>query len=122
MKKAVAVLMPSPHEGFGLSAYEAIAMGTPVIISSESGLARFLATLISDGSVTAEVLARKAGVVNSLELWADAIAQVLGEPASKLRNAAALRAEIERLNLWERSVALLQGELEKADITRLARD
>jgi D-inositol-3-phosphate glycosyltransferase len=122
MKKAVAVLMPSPHEGFGLSAYEAIAMGTPVIISSESGLARFLATLVSNGSVTAEVSARKAGVVNSLELWADAIAQVLRQPASKLRNAAVLRAEIERLNLWERSVALLQGELEKAAITRLARN
>lgn len=36
------VLMPSKHEGFGLSAYEAMAVDVPVLITRESGLADIL--------------------------------------------------------------------------------
>ncbi len=39
---ASAVLMPSRAEGFGLSGLEAIAYGTPVLISAVSGLAELL--------------------------------------------------------------------------------
>ena len=37
-------IMVSRHEGFGLTAYEAISAGVPVIISDNSGLNRFLRT------------------------------------------------------------------------------
>ena len=35
-------IMPSTYEGFGLTAYEAIAAGVPVIISKQTGLFKFL--------------------------------------------------------------------------------
>ncbi|KAI8494117.1 hypothetical protein Bbelb_284640 [Branchiostoma belcheri] len=42
MRKADVVLMPSRAEPFGLVGLEAIAAGVPVVISSKSGLAKFL--------------------------------------------------------------------------------
>ena len=42
ISRASAVLMPSWHEGFGLTAWEAIAAGVPLIVSEQSGVYRLL--------------------------------------------------------------------------------
>ncbi|MDD5057630.1 MAG: tetratricopeptide repeat protein [Sideroxydans sp.] len=42
ISRASVVLMPSWHEGFGLTAWEAIAAGVPLIVSQQSGVYRLL--------------------------------------------------------------------------------
>jgi glycosyltransferase involved in cell wall biosynthesis/tetratricopeptide (TPR) repeat protein len=42
LRKSSVALMPSWHEGYGLVAWEAIAAGTPLIVSKRSGVFRFL--------------------------------------------------------------------------------
>ena len=42
IKRAKICLMPSKYEGFGLSGFEAIAAGTPLIITKNSGLYKYL--------------------------------------------------------------------------------
>lgn len=42
LRRSSVALMPSWHEGFGLVAWEAIAAGTPLIVSKKSGVFKFL--------------------------------------------------------------------------------
>ena len=73
--------MPSRTEGFGLVALEAISAGVPVLVSSESGIAKALE----------QVEGGKAVVVNSdkPEVWAERIKQ-LSEQKPEDRHASAI--------------------------------
>ncbi|MEV8374729.1 glycosyltransferase family 4 protein [Kribbella sp. NPDC056861] len=42
LRRAALCLMPSRAEGFGLAAWEALAVGTPILVSAHSGLAELL--------------------------------------------------------------------------------
>lgn len=74
-------LAPGPHETFGLAALEALACGTPAVVSRTSALAEILTT---DSGATAE---NDAGSV------ARAVTSVLTRPESLRRHSARLRAE-----------------------------
>ncbi|WP_082466077.1 glycosyltransferase family 4 protein [Agreia sp. Leaf210] len=114
MRKAVAVLMPSLHEGFGLSAYEAIALGTPVLISNESGLAQMLQNLRASNLITSHVLATSAKGANLVPRWSSLVGRVLDAPAEALRNAGVLSDELRRIDLWRSSTEELFSALETA--------
>jgi alpha-1,6-mannosyltransferase len=72
------VLAPGPVETFGLAALEALACGTPVVVSAESALPEVIGT---------------AGVSVTGEDFADGVRTVLSWPSLERRAAARARAE-----------------------------
>ncbi|XAS74334.1 glycosyltransferase family 4 protein [Micrococcaceae bacterium Sec5.1] len=111
LAQARVVIMPSRHEGFGLSAYEAIASGVPVLMSSESGLAQFLRDSGIDTFPTSIISTRNSVTTLAIDLWADAIQQVLDDPESARTQAVTLRQSIADLVSWKSSAAQLLDEI-----------
>src|SRR5213078_2957731 len=72
------VLAPGPVETFGLAALEALACGTPVVVSASSALPEVVGA---------------AGVAVTGEDFAGGVAAVLGWPAAERRAVARQRAE-----------------------------
>lgn len=83
-------LAPGPHETFGLAALEALASGTPAVVSRTSALAEILTT---DSGATAD---------NDPRAIAHAVTSVMGRPESLRRGSARRRAE---QFTWPRSAA-----------------
>lgn len=83
-------LAPGPHETFGLAALEALACGTPAVVSRTSALAEILTT---DSGATAD---------NDGQAIARAVTTVMGRPEPKRRHDARQRAE---QFTWPRSAA-----------------
>ncbi len=74
-------LAPGPHETFGLAALEALACGTPVVVSRTSALREILT---ADSGACAD---------NNPDAIAAAVTNVIGRPERGRRHAARLRAE-----------------------------
>jgi alpha-1,6-mannosyltransferase len=83
-------IAPGPRETFGLAALEALACGTPAVVSRTSALAEVLS---ADCGVAAD---------NDPRAFADAVKRVLSQPESQRRSAARRRAEDFS---WPRSAA-----------------
>ena len=90
LASADVALAPGPHETFGLAALEALACGTPAVVSKTSALAEILT---GDSGATAD---NDAGSV------ARAVISVIDRPESLRRSSARLRAE---QFTWPRSAA-----------------
>ncbi len=88
MGGADAVCLPSFSEGFGLTALEAMACGTPVVVSDRGALPE----------VVAEAGLSVAPTVDALE---GALAQILSDPKGARRLSAAARARAEQMS-WSR--------------------
>ncbi|MGW6550736.1 glycosyltransferase [Streptomyces sp. NPDC055051] len=91
-------LAPGPAETFGLSALEALACGTPVVVSASSALPEVVGTA---GAAAADTPAA----------FADAARGLLALPEAARRSAA--RARAERFS-WDRSVAAFLNAHEAA--------
>lgn len=111
LAQARVVLMPSRHEGFGLAAYEAIASGVPVLISSESGLAQFLRDSGIDTLPSSILTTRNSSTRLATDGWADAIQQVIDEAVLARAQASELRRSIASVVSWEQSAATLLAEI-----------
>ncbi|OBF33536.1 alpha-(1-2)-phosphatidylinositol mannosyltransferase [Mycobacterium sp. ACS1612] len=74
-------LAPGPHETFGLAALEALASGTPAVVSRTSALAEMLTT---DSGATTD---------NDPDAIAGAVASIISTPEPLRRNRARRRAE-----------------------------
>lgn len=106
---ATTVLLPSRHEGFGLSAFEAIGAGIPVLVSARSGLGE----LIQAADATApEVLpVDDASEELLLTTWANAIAKNVREARTAFDRAALLRDLIDSSFSWARIAGALRARL-----------
>lgn len=105
--ESFAVVMPSATEGFGLSAYEAIALGKPVVISRESGLAELLRNM-HNGEYPAEVVSS-----DDEQGWAEAIERLLKDPESAYSRALVLRDRIRSMQYWKNSIDELNQALDE---------
>lgn len=81
LASADVALAPGPHETFGLAALEALACGTPAVVSRTSALAEILT---ADSGATAD---------NDALAIADAVASVIRRPERLRRSSARQRAE-----------------------------
>jgi glycosyltransferase involved in cell wall biosynthesis len=83
--RAVALTFPSRHEGYGLPAAEAMALGCPVIASDATALPEVVGS---------------AGILvdpDDVDAWADALIRLLDDPALRDRLAAAGREAVRYL-------------------------
>ena len=109
-RQADVIVMPSRTEGFGLVALEAISAGVPVLVSSESGIAKALEKV--QGGMTVVVDSDKP------EDWAGRIKQ-LSEQKPKDRHASAihLRDKYGEIYSWkkecERFEQMIHGLIQK---------
>jgi alpha-1,6-mannosyltransferase len=81
LASADVALAPGPHETFGLAALEALACGTPAVVSNTSALAEILT---SDSGAAAD---------NDPRAIANAVASIIDTPERLRRDSARLRAE-----------------------------
>ena len=81
LASADVALAPGPHETFGLAALEALACGTPAVVSRTSALAEILTT---DSGATAD---------NDARAVARAVTTVMSRPERQRRHSARQRAE-----------------------------
>lgn len=81
LASADVALAPGPHETFGLAALEALACGTPAVVSRTSALAEILTT---DSGATAD---------NDARAVARAVTAVMSRPEPQRRHSARQRAE-----------------------------
>jgi len=90
LASADVALAPGPHETFGLAALEALACGTPAVVSRTSALAEILS---GDSGATAD---------NDARAIAHAVTAVMSRPEAHRRHSARRRAE---QFTWPRSAA-----------------
>ena len=81
MASADVALAPGPHETFGLAALEALACGTPAVVSRTSALAEILT---ADSGAAAD---------NDPRAIAHAVSSIISRPESVRRTDARRRAE-----------------------------
>ena len=100
--RATICVTPSLYEGFGLPAAEAMACGTPVVVT--------------DGGALPEVVGDAGVVVPRADAaaLAHAIAALLDDPAARARASAAGLARVERLFCWDRFAAAYEPILREA--------
>ncbi|BBZ07865.1 GDP-mannose-dependent alpha-(1-6)-phosphatidylinositol dimannoside mannosyltransferase [Mycolicibacterium doricum] len=97
LASADVALAPGPHETFGLAALEALACGTPAVVSRTSALAEILT---ADSGASAD---------NDPESLAHAVSAVIRKPESLRRRNARRRAE---QFTWPRAAAGMLAALE----------
>ena len=94
-RQADVIVMPSRTEGFGLVALEAISAGVPVLVSSESGIAKALEKV--EGGMTVVVDSDKP------EDWAGRIKQLSEQkPKDRHANAMHLRDKYGEIYSWKK--------------------
>jgi D-inositol-3-phosphate glycosyltransferase len=102
-RAADVVAVPSYNESFGLVALEAQACGTPVVASRVGGLP----VAVADG---------RSGLLvtgHDISDWADALGELIADPARRERMAGAAAAHALRFS-WDRTTDALLGAYDEA--------
>jgi glycosyltransferase involved in cell wall biosynthesis len=109
IRGASCLIMPSAIEPFGLVALEAIALGTPVIVSGRSGIGELLLTFRQkykddirfDDDTVLEV---DDDPVEAAKIWSIAIIHRLSDRLQAFKNADALRLGLRSKMCWESEI------------------
>lgn len=94
------VLVPSPHEAFGLVATEAVGCGIPFLVGSHTGVGMFL----SDQARVPPSLAMASIVPDTsqnIQLWADRVEAVIRNIGPERQRAAALQDYLTTTYTWK---------------------
>lgn len=110
LRQAALCLMPSRVEGFGLVALEAISLGTPVLVSSRSGVAELLDRRL--GGLAGPMIV---DVVDDLSrdtaVWARAVRGVLTNPTGAFELAHRVRSALAAELRWDTALNRLLKRL-----------
>jgi radical SAM superfamily enzyme YgiQ (UPF0313 family) len=121
LAKCDVALMPSWHEGFGLSGWEAISAGVPLVCSSQSGLALLISELRSQ--LPEEALqsiefvqlsgGSPPGMPNEQDIAAvsQAVRTVVADYSARKEAALTLARHVKRLFTWKQCASTLVGPL-----------
>lgn len=93
------VLMPSPSDGFGMLALEALSANVPVLISSSSGLAMFLQQEF--GRSFLKFLSTSKDTKYCIDEWSNAIDDILEDRDKSFTMAASLRDQWNSKFTWD---------------------
>ncbi|NUT53093.1 MAG: glycosyltransferase [Saccharothrix sp.] len=104
------VLMPSRAEGFGLTGVEAITAGTPVLVSAESGLGRFLRDVVDKEVASRFVVPVTGSLEEDAVVWKNAIVATLRNRQAAFDDVARLREHLTRDHTWAKAAAALLEE------------
>ncbi len=99
LRSASVLLMPSRGEGFGLVGLEAISVGTPVLVSSRSGLAEMLLDHAPRAAAPFVVEVDDAGEADAVR-WAQALSRLLADRERALSLTLELWDELTRCVSW----------------------
>lgn len=108
------VLIPSPSDGFGMEALEAIAAKVPVLISSSSGIAKFLHQEF--GTDFLKLLCSSRDDNDSTDAWASAIDGVLDDRQQAFSLAASLWSKWNSTFTWDVAVHKLLQHLSSSGV------
>jgi len=100
LRRASLVLMPSRAEGFGLVGVEAIAAGTPLLVSGTSGLGSLLESALDQDDSQRIVVPMTDNGEELIDRWARAIDAVLRDRDAAFRRAAETRAQLASRKTW----------------------
>ena len=100
LRSASVLMMPSRGEGFGLVGLEAISVGTPVLVSSRSGLAEMLLDHAPTAAVPFVVRVDDASEADAAR-WGQALSRVLADRERALSLTLDLWDELERCVSWD---------------------
>ncbi|MBQ1017967.1 glycosyltransferase family 4 protein [Micromonospora sp. D93] len=104
--RSLVCVMPSRVEGFGLVALDAIAAGTPLLVSAKSGAAELLRDRL--GRLAEPMLVDIADEPDTDVLcWSAAVARVLAEPEAALRHAEEVRQRLTPHLTWQHTVTAI---------------
>lgn len=113
LRSASLVLMPSRGEGFGLVGVEAIAAGTPVLVTSASGLGELLSRkLLAPDDAARIVVETTRDDARDVAAWSDAIKAVLRDREGAFAWASKLRSDLAGRWTWSHAVSGLLAELD----------
>jgi glycosyltransferase involved in cell wall biosynthesis len=113
IRRASLVLMPSRMEGFGLVGLEAIVAGTPVLVSSESGLGEMLNEVL-EGEQASRIVVRMTGDdAKDGQEWGEAVKRQLSDREASFRRAAEIRKSLAQQKTWRVAIAELWAELQE---------
>nr|WP_194283023.1 glycosyltransferase [Saccharothrix syringae] len=110
-RTASLTLMPSRTEGFGLAGAEAITAGTPVLVSSTSGLGLLIREELGADGARPFVVAMSGDDAEDADAWARAIEAVLDDRVAAFARAHVLREHLASRYSWDSAVASLLGQL-----------
>jgi glycosyltransferase involved in cell wall biosynthesis len=102
------VLMPSRSEGFGLVGLEAIAAGTPVLVSDQSGLSVLLRERLGKLAEPA-IVATHSDLDQAAPEWERAVESVLLDRRAAFARAATLRQELAIGLTWAEAIRRLEA-------------
>ena len=111
MLSSAVVLLPSRTEGFGLAAFEAIALGIPVLISGESGLADTIQRLAPEMASHC-IVPVTADMETDAAAWERQMEYVLRDKPASFARADQLRKKLSAEMSWGKSVCALLAALE----------
>ena len=115
-RSAMCFVMPSAFEAFGMVAFEAIALGLPIVVSSQSGVGQFLVDRhrrVPGGIQLPDdaVLDVYDDPARTATHWAGAVRRRLSDPTATFAEAARLRDRVAGIVPWETSMRELVSAL-----------
>ena len=117
--RASVVLMPSRHEGFGLSALEAISARVPVVVAARSGIGQMLREFAFLGVDAGEFLVPiTEDDETDAGAWADAIVRVFEDRKVAFGKATVLADELEERLSWTSAAASVIAKALEARLNR----
>jgi hypothetical protein len=110
LHRAVLLPMPSRAEAFGLVAAEAIACGTPVLVSERSGLAQFLHDRLPAEEYRRLVVPVHDDEQTDAQSWGEAIMLVLHDVTAAFARAGRLRQVLAEQQTWAMAADTVLGQ------------